>query len=122
MYFFILVALAVLFPHPAVSVQAGAIPHHPDQGRRLAPKRWVDTNELGIRHCAIQGDLTFVRKTARGNLIAGPGRRKNGTFILHIWTRMKFNATHMRVRSSLALQGGPHYKQMDYLPHLVQQF
>jgi hypothetical protein len=56
---------------------------------------WIQGHEMGIKYCAIQGTLAFVTTSARGERTAAtPASR---LLLLNLWTRMKTNATHVKV-------------------------
>ena len=59
-------------------------------------RHWVSTSETGVKHCAIQGTLSLKAMTMDGRK-KGEGS-KDKDFLLHLWTRVKSNTTHWKVR------------------------
>jgi hypothetical protein len=78
--------------------QSAALPNIPPRTLvevYASDRLWVEAHETGIRHCVLQGSWDTQPATVTGHLRSGDYEETH--YLLHLWTRARFNNTHVRV-------------------------
>lgn len=67
------------------------------RGLPVPLKPWVESHQTGIRMCAMQGSLRFLKMNMREQVLDAEPR--DNRLLFRVWSRTKSNATHTQVCS-----------------------